>query len=455
MYLGKVYLGTEKILRPIYNKQKILRINLIIFTTIALIFTSLFTAFLWLLRRKNTYYLWYSLAELLWAGHDANLFVKTVPFSDVVWEAFVPLSFGWSVLCFVFFIHRYSKSYSHKIDRFILFLGIIFSLPFLFLDLTESIFYGYKIWFLFILFVGIYISWFMIKNYQKTKNQNILLMIFATLVSLIFGFHDLLAALAILPPSSPFILYLSAFLIILTISSILLRQFVESLDIVENYNKELQQQVKEKEILLKKEYTKIQELLKQQILIKERERIMRDIHDGIGGQLVTTIAAIDSPEMTKLNVKNNLKLALQDLRMVIDSLDGNEQDITTILGTLRIRLGNLLKKANIKLIWKVQDLPMLETFGPENSLNIMRIFQEAITNVIKHSGATELTISTYSKESNGELLAIVEIADNGCGISNANTLGRGLKNMKQRAKLIGALLEISNGERGIVVLLVF
>jgi signal transduction histidine kinase len=160
--------------------------------------------------------------------------------------------------------------------------------------------------------------------------------------------------------------------------------------------------------------------------------------------------------MTMKEVKNNLKIALQDLRLVIDSLDGDAQDITTILGTLRMRLGDLLKKGNIELIWKVQDLPMLEEFGPEKSLNTMRIIQEAITNVIKHSGATRLTISTYSLEKNGGILAIVEITDNGCGMIKGTPMGRGLYNMKQRAQRMDALIEIKlKNKTGVSVLLVF
>ena len=455
-YLGKIYLGSEALLKPIYHKQKFLRINLVIVTTIALVFTSIFTALLWFLRRKETYYLWYSGAELLWAAHDTNLFLKQIPFSDAVWEAFIPLSFGWSILFFVFFIHSYIGKFNYKIDQFILFSGIALSIPFFFLDFSWNIFYGYKVWFIFILLIGVYITHFMMKHYLKTNDKNVLLMIFATFITMLFGIHDLLAATTLLPASSPYIMYLSAFLIILVISSILIRRFVASLNIVEHYNEVLQKQVKEKERELKQEYKKTQELQQQQILNTERERIMRDIHDGIGGQLVTTLAAIESPDMTMKEVKNNLKIALQDLRLVIDSLDGDAQDITTILGTLRMRLGDLLKKANIELIWKVQDLPMLEEFGPEKSLNTMRIIQEAITNVIKHSEATQLTISTYSLEKNEKILAIVEITDNGSGMIKGAPAGRGLYNMKRRAQRMDASIEMnSNNNTGMSVLLIF
>jgi signal transduction histidine kinase len=393
---------------------------------------------------------------MLWATHDLKLFIKEVPFSSTMWETITILAIGWSILCFVFFIHRYINQYNKKIDQLILLFGCIFTLPFLYQDIDWLAFYGYKIWLLFVMASGIYISVFLLRHFIKTKDKNTLLMIMTGLIMLIFGMHDLLAVNAIIPPSSPYLLYFSALLIILVITSLLFRRFIESLNIVEHYNEELQQQVHLKEEQLKAEYKKIQQLQKKQILNEERERIMRDIHDGIGGQLVTTLAAIESPDMTMQGVKKNLKLALQDLRMVIDSLDGDSQDITTILGALRMRLADLLEKANIELVWKVEDLPMLEEFGPENSLNIMRIIQEAITNVIKHSGATKLTISTYSVEKNEKSLAIVEVADNGHGMAESISSGRGLGNMRRRAQRMGASLDISSNDKGgTVVLMVF
>jgi len=443
-YLSEVYAAPQSVLRPVYEKQKLLRVNLIIFTTIALVFTSLFTAFLWLLRRQRSesYYLWYSVAEMLWAIHDANLFIKRVPFPDTIWESLVTLTIGWSILCFMLFIHRYTGQFNARTDRWILRAGVVLSLPFAYQELEWVVFYGYQVWLFFILGVGAYGGVFMLRHYMKTKDKNVLFMLLACLVMIAFGVHDLLATQAILPPSSPYIMSISALLIILVISSLLIRRFVASLDIVEDYNESLKRQVLEKSEQLQQEYQKGQQLRKQQILSLERERIMRDIHDGIGGQLITTLAVLDNSDTTMLQVKESLQIALQDLRMVIDSLDGDSQEITVILGTLRMRLGGLLEQANIELIWCVDDLPMLAEFGPEKSLNTMRIIQEAIANVIKHSGATKLAISAYPELIDDTRAAVITIEDNGYGIFGPRQNGRGMVNMKGRAQKIGADLSI-------------
>jgi len=457
-YLGEVYVWDESELYSIYEKRKFFRVNLNVFISITLVFTSLFTAVLWLLRRRSdeTYYLWYSLAEMLWAVHDTKLFIKTIPVSDAAWESIVTLAIGWSILCFILFLHRYSGNYNQTIDKAIRWSGLAFSLPFLYQSFDWVVFYGYHIWIIYVLFVGIYAGIFLLRRYINTKNENLLLMLLVGLVLIVFGLHDLFVTLTVLSPDSPRIMPMSALLIIVVISSLLIRRLVQSLEVVESFNESLQKQVLIKERQLREEYQKNQRLQKKQILSDERERIMRDIHDGIGGQLVSILAAIESPDATMSQVKENLTIALQDLRMVIDSLDGEAQELTVILGTLRVRLERLLEQANIKLIWQVQDLPMLEEFGPEKALNTMRIVQEAITNVIKHSGASELVISAYPEMIEGKQVAVVSIADNGSGKFESKSTGRGVSNMRNRADQIGASFTTSSiiGS-GIVIKLVF
>ena len=455
-YLGNIYMASEKMLLPIYEKQKILRINLVFFTTVALIFTSFFAMLLWLIKRENSYYIWYSIAELLWAVHDSDHFIKKIPFSNTIWESIITLSIGWSVLCFIFFIHRYINQYKKKIDKYILYLGLLLSTAFLYQDADWIVFYGYNIWMIFIMMAGIYIIFFMLSYYKKTKDKNTLLMLLCAAIMTSFGFHDYLAVTAVLPQNSPYILHMSSLIIIIVISTLLINQFISSLKTVRYYNKYLEDELSEKEKELINEYAKNKKLNDYKLLNEERKRIMQDIHDGVGGQLVTTLAAMQYSGLSSDDIKDNLNFILQDLRLVIDSLDGEKEELITILGTLRFRLEDLLIKAKIHLVWKVNDLPMLGMLNSTESLNTMRIVQEAITNIIKHADASHITVSTYIKEINKHNYAIVEIKDNGTGLIKNKIVGRGLVNMKQRADKINAFFEInSKKNKGVTVLLGF
>jgi signal transduction histidine kinase len=75
---------------------------------------------------------------------------------------------------------------------------------------------------------------------------------------------------------------------------------------------------------------------------------------------------------------------------------------------------------------------------------VLRILQEAITNVVKHAGATEVRISTRGG-ADGVTLAI---NDDGRGIATGHVAGRGLANMQARARELGATLRVRSAGRG-------
>jgi signal transduction histidine kinase len=102
----------------------------------------------------------------------------------------------------------------------------------------------------------------------------------------------------------------------------------------------------------------------------------------------------------------------------------------------------------------VEDVPAPDRFGPEQSLHLMRIFQEAVTNAVKHARATTLSVRTgTARDAAGRDCAYVEIADDGCGFGGAQTdaAGRGLRNMRRRAEELGGELVVSSVAQGTAV----
>jgi signal transduction histidine kinase len=84
---------------------------------------------------------------------------------------------------------------------------------------------------------------------------------------------------------------------------------------------------------------------------------------------------------------------------------------------------------------------------PDVNTAFFRIFQETLTNIIRHAGATHVTVNL--KEDGGRV--IMEVRDNGRGISKAeisNTTSMGLLNMRERAALVGGDFKISRLPRG-------
>jgi signal transduction histidine kinase len=85
---------------------------------------------------------------------------------------------------------------------------------------------------------------------------------------------------------------------------------------------------------------------------------------------------------------------IDDLKLAIDSIEPVDQDLLLLLATLRFRIGARLENGGIILHWNVSDIPPLDWLNPSCSLHVLRILQEALSNIIKHSGATEVSLST-------------------------------------------------------------
>jgi len=150
-----------------------------------------------------------------------------------------------------------------------------------------------------------------------------------------------------------------------------------------------------------------------------------------------------------------LRESIEDLQLIIDSLEPVENDLLTVLGTLRYRLQDRLGKSGIDLQWNVVDLPPLPILTPHSVLSILRIVQEAFANCLKHSGATRITVTTgLVGEPGNDEKAQIAIVDNGRGIDGTR-VGRGLENMRRRAGALGGTLRISSRPGATEVLLVF
>lgn len=173
-------------------------------------------------------------------------------------------------------------------------------------------------------------------------------------------------------------------------------------------------------------------------ITKERERLMREIHDGIGSSLVTTIAVSErlQKETTSAVV---LKRALTDLRIAVDSLEPVQGNAATLLASLRYRVEPDFRRAGIAFVWKVDAVPSIPWLDAVNALHVMRIFQEALGNIAIHSGATEVTVICRAEDRGGEPGVLVDVRDNGKGLAETpETRGHGLDNMEQRARALGA-----------------
>jgi signal transduction histidine kinase len=221
----------------------------------------------------------------------------------------------------------------------------------------------------------------------------------------------------------------------------------------EAQNLELSARVAEREREVRASYERLRELEHVQIVNQERERLMRDMHDGTGGHLVSALAMARNLGPEGESVAGILQAALDELRLTIESLDPDARDVPSVLGMMRANLERRLAPAGTRLVWQVGDAGSGSVLASEDVLHLVRIVQEAVTNVIKHARASALTIRTATV-ADGSI--VVGIHDDGSSVVNtSNHTGRGLGNMRSRAASMGGRLDVASGPDGTSVDLTF
>ena len=193
---------------------------------------------------------------------------------------------------------------------------------------------------------------------------------------------------------------------------------------------------------------KLIEIENEKKLQQDRERISRDLHDNVGGQLSYVMFSLEgSEELTKekrMDKNHQLANALRDvtgnLRETIWALNKEELSLQDIADKLKLYARNMFAYSSTKLKFD-ESIEEDKPLNPVFALTIFRICQEIINNVFKHAQSTELIISISKKEN-----IQITIADNGIGfISNASDNNSfGLNNIQTRANEINAKLTITS-----------
>jgi len=222
----------------------------------------------------------------------------------------------------------------------------------------------------------------------------------------------------------------------------LVDHFIDVLREAESARAELETRVREREQLLKRNFERLRESERIKAEGQERQRIMQDMHDGLGSQLISSLMLVERGALSNEQVAQILRESIDDMRLAIDALAAEETDLGSALGNLRYRIEPRLKAAGIELAWDARNLPEEVGLHPDAVLPILRIVQEALNNALKHSGARVARVTFDTSRATDAQYLDIRVADNGRGMSTEGTGGRGLLNMRNRSQRIGAQLNV-------------
>ncbi|WP_209346781.1 ATP-binding protein [Pontixanthobacter sp. CEM42] len=221
-------------------------------------------------------------------------------------------------------------------------------------------------------------------------------------------------------------------------------------------NSLLQSQLDERTGELAVAHGREKRLVRQQALDEERQRIMRDMHDGLGSHLMSMMMMAKRGNGKHSDYADGLQSVIDEMRLMIDSMDSVGESLRSALAIYKKRIVPRAQEAGFSVSWTKEPTVHLPDYSPREVLQVFRILQEALTNALKHSGGDAISVTIESEPSDPASTRIV-VADNGKGIEmdsgEAQSAGRGLKNMRVRAAAIGAEIDIEPARPGIAVVL--
>ncbi len=280
---------------------------------------------------------------------------------------------------------------------------------------------------------------------QRWFERSVLALCFSAMAKDRLGsIYDLHSPLdADLPLSLPWSPLVGAFLGLSMVFA-LAREAAQARRTVLDANRALTHALAEREAELVASFEERNRILRRSAVLEERGRIVRDMHDGVGGQLVNLQARLRTQPLDRQTLSAALDDSLSDLRLIVDALDTAEDGLHDALLAFERRLRQQVGDVRISAEYRMGDAP--DQFGARITLQVLRILQEAVSNALRHGQASELRISAGLDAASQRLQ--LELLDNGCGLTQGAPAGLGLINMQQRAAAIGAQLQVSSESAG-------
>ncbi|MBB3177465.1 hypothetical protein FHW64_001867 [Variovorax sp. Sphag1AA] len=450
--LGAVTIGEPQAVRALYREANFTRRTMQTLGIGLTLGMGVLYGMFWLFRRKEVPYGWFSLFSLLWVLFSYNnVAVSPWPFAST--EAFQRLNhlamFA-SAGCFLMFALTYCEIANRKAHRAALaFMAaglatLVLSPSSVQAPLRDATVLVTMATY----FAGIGL---IMRNAIQSRRTEAAVLSLCLLVPIAAGVHDALLFFEWLP-TGIYYAAMSASATMLGIAFTLTWRMVKGMRLVENFNVELQQRVTQATHELAEGLRRQHEAELEQTRLAERLSLVRDLHDGLGmtlsshiNTLGNRVGAQDGVALWALREVND------DLRLIIESSAFDDtDDLAERLAPLRHRCTRLLEAADIECRWTIEGLHGCR-LGGKRVLDFLRVVQEGLANVIKHSSATQVSIRIEARQ--GELS--LSIRDNGRGFANdsATPAGMGLSNMQARASRLRGTLEIHPGATGTVLTL--
>lgn len=400
--------------------------------------------------RRDGIYLWAALAEFCWAVRVADGVIPEPPVPWGVWGVLMAACYaGWtaSAMMFCFHLSGWARDPRLRWLRWSLFAVVAGTVAASSLALQREEPLWLTGWLAVeIVFVAGFVGAFLVATVRRPSTEQ-WLVAGAALVSVAFGARDwLVIRLSDAYGETTWVRYSSVFFGV-ALLLIVLRRFHAATVQTRGWVTALGDRVAQRERELAATYAELEAVARDQARTHERERILRDMHDGVGSHISSAIRQLQSGQTSSGDLLRTLRDSLDQLKLSIDSIHLPPGDVGALLAAARYRLEPRLAGAGIALEWAVDELAPVPRLDAQAMRQLQFLLFEAISNVLQHAQAKVLRIEAGMQ--GGTLL--LRVIDNGKGFDAALAP----RALSERAGAIGARLAVESRPGRTVVQLTF
>ncbi|MFG6488812.1 ATP-binding protein [Roseateles sp. BYS78W] len=439
--VSRLWVGPRDVLETRWQWRVRMQTGLPQAVSLTLAVLGAFALMLWLRRPDEAIYGLFALAAAAWMVRSLHYYVSP-PASPLAQDWFwwaTHASMAWVLVPALLFVLRFATRRAPRLEWVLVgAVGVVsvVSVP-LWLRQIDMVVLQYSVT---AVVAAVGTAWVAFLAWRE-RHPELRLMALALIVAVLIGGHDLAVLAGWAWPEHFFWMPFATLAVMISFLYAVQRRYVGTVEQVQAENSQLQEDLDEQISVLQVQNAQLREAERQQALLLERQRIMADMHDGLGSSLLSALVAMEQGSMSHEQCVEVLRECVDDLRLVIDSLEPVGHDLVSLLATMRYRLGKRLQTGGLKLDWDVQDLPPLAWLEPPDALHVLRLMQEALNNVLKHAGASRVRMVTRHHGSYVE----IRVEDDGAGFDLQSIQhGRGLKSQIKRAQRLGGKLRIDS-----------
>ncbi len=437
--LSTLRIGPLAELSGTWRAEQFWNVTLIQLAGVTLLVLGVFVIGVGWFNRRASYLLHFGLLAIAWSVLTARVWLNELPVSNGTAEFLVALGLAPAVGLAVVFLLRYARLKMRTLDLLLLAQCVLLPAS-LALAGPANLYATTVVWYwvlglevVFAMAAYLRIAW----SHQRAEFwvMGAILVLLALLLLLesvldyrsgaIWHGHVLRFALPMM---------------MLVVSFRLVQVFARALRAAEVGRMTLESRVQEAAAEIERNFAQLAELRVEQVTEKERKRIAADLHDDLGAKLLTIVHTSESDRISTL-----AREALEEMRLSVRGLTGKPMRVADAIADWRAETVSRLGQAGIEADWSGPAEEIGQVMSARGYVQTTRILREAVSNIIKHSGASHCKVRCTVDEH--EIGVVVQ--DNGRGIplelDGRLDRGHGMSSMKHRAKQMRGQCLVESG----------